>query len=371
MAFVAELAHCRDEVAPAPWKSVSAVIRDELGERARHLVQLEVTPLAAGSMAEVHGAALDDGTRVVVKVQRPGLRCVLAKDLAVLRLIARVAARCSSTLRAANPEALVEDFACGLSEQLSFSAELANLRRMRVALASLPVRLPRAWPALCSERVLVMERLDGISVSDFSSRCSNDADRRALVTTIAESVLIPALAGAVFHGDVHAGNMLVLPDGELGLLDFGLVCRLEPALADRLAETLAAVAGGRLAEAALGIVSLAKGECADLAAFVGELQGFVSTCLDRPIGEISIARTLAALLPLAARNGLELPDELVAFFKQLIYLDGVCQELEPSFDLLQDGGRLIEHARAPREYPCEPATPCRRVTVPARAVMHG
>jgi ubiquinone biosynthesis protein len=365
-AFVDELAHCRDHVAPAPWDSVSALIFLELGERARHLLRLEEAPIAAGSMAQVHAAVLTDGTRVVVKVQRPALHGVLAKDLAVLRLVARLAARWSRTLRAANPSALVEDFARGISEQLSFRTELANLKRMRVALAPMSVRIPRVCEALCTEHVLVMERLDGVSVSDLSSIGAFGVDRHALVTTIVESLLVPALAGSVFHGDAHAGNLLVTPTGELALLDFGLVAKLQPAVADQLGGLLSAVFNRHFEEAGLRIFSLARGECPDVAAFAIEVQSLVSGCLDRSIGELNVASTISDLLSLAARNGLNLPEDIVAFFKQLVYLDGICRGLDPGFDLLGDGGAIVDAARTRPFAACSPSPRRRRVAVPGR-----
>lgn len=365
-AFVDELAHCRDNVTPASWPAVSALICHELGERARHLCDLDPAPIAAGSMAQVHGAFLGDGTPVVVKVQRPGLPTVLAKDLAVLRLVARLAARLSRTMRAANPSALVEDFARGLSEQLSFRTELANLKRMRVALAPVSVRIPQTFRALCTEHVLVMERLDGVKVTDVASLDALGVERRALVATIAESLLVPALAGSVFHGDAHAGNLLVTTDGELALLDFGLVEKLERPTAHEVGEMLSAVVKGRFDEAGLRILSLAKGSCADLPAFAAEVQSLVGRCLDRSIGELNVARTISELLALAARNGLDLPQELVAFFKQLVYLDGICRGLDPGFDLLADGGDVVQAAREPRFSACAPAPRHRRSVRPSR-----
>lgn len=359
-AFVNELAHCRDDVAPAPWEAVSALIGAELGERARHLLYLDPVPLAAGSMAQVHGALLSDGTRVVVKVQRPRLHSVLSQDLAVLRLVARLATRWSGKMRAANACGLVEDFARGLVEQLSFRTELANLQRMRVALAGLPVRIPTVRRSLCSERVLVMERLDGVSVGDLAALEELEIDRHALVTTIAESLLVPALAGSVFHGDAHAGNLLLTPGGELALLDFGLVAKLEARMAEQLGGLLSAVVNRRFDEAGMRIFALAQGDCPDVAGFALEVQSLVGGDLDLTIGELNVARTISDLLSLAARHGLDLPEELVAFFKQLVYLDGICRALAPGYDLLGDGGQVVEAARQRSFAACAPVTRRRR-----------
>ena len=344
--WVDELAHCRDDVRAASWKRVSRLIRHELGERYRHLLDLDPVPLAAGSMAQVHAAHLADGTPVVVKVQRPNLYGVLVQDVCLLRLAVRLARRLRPSLSAANLDALVDDFAAGLDQQLSFGTEIANLERMRVALSGLPVRIPRVWKSLSSERVLVMERLDGVRIDDLAAIDALSIDRSTVVTTVAETLIVPALAKGVFHNDMHAGNMLVLPDGSLGLLDFGVIGRLEGTARRAASDLLAAVVNCRVDDVLNAILRLVDTRQIDLAAIAPDVQALIATCLDRPLGEIDVPDTLRSILALAVRHSLVLPEALVGLFKQIMYLDGVCRTLDPEFDLLGDGAAIIDRARA-------------------------
>ncbi|HKA05328.1 MAG TPA: AarF/UbiB family protein, partial [Acidimicrobiales bacterium] len=220
-AWVDEMAHCRDEVPAARWKAISQLLADELRERRDQLAEINPEPIAAGSMAQVHAAVLGDGTPVVIKVQRPGLRKVLAADIGLVRIIARLLARLSPTCAAANPVALVDEFATGLDDQLSFRREAANVQRMGIALASLAVHVPKVFTDLSTDRVLVMERLEGVRADDIEAVNGLGLDRSAIVRTVMASLILPAMREGMFHGDMHPGNILALPDGRIGLLDFG------------------------------------------------------------------------------------------------------------------------------------------------------
>src|SRR5262249_47430726 len=152
---------------------------------------------------------------------------VLAADIGLLRRIARLLARLSPTCAAANPVALVDEFAAGLDDQLSFRREAANVQRMRIALTSLAVHVPKVFMDLSTDRVLVMERLDGVRADDIEAVNRLGLDRPAIVRTVLASLIVPAMRQGMFHGDMHSGNMLVLPDGRIGLLDFGVLGHLD------------------------------------------------------------------------------------------------------------------------------------------------
>ena len=226
--WIDELSSCRDEVPPVSWAAVKAVIDRELGAKAAALVDIERQPLAAGSMSQVHAARLADGTEVVVKVQRPGLERVLRQDLHLLRTGARLLVRIRPSLQAVNPTGLVEDFAESIGQQLSFQTEIANMTTMRRALRGCPsVVVPRVWPELSTDHVLVMERSDrGGGRRAEGLRCHGRGPSRRPRGARGQPARVGPGTGT-FHGDLHAGNMLVREDGRLVLLDFGVVGRLD------------------------------------------------------------------------------------------------------------------------------------------------
>jgi predicted unusual protein kinase regulating ubiquinone biosynthesis (AarF/ABC1/UbiB family) len=344
-AWVDEMAHCRDEVPPARWKAISQLLADELGERREELAEINPEPIAAGSMAQVHAAVLGDGTPVVVKVQRPGLRKVLTADIALLRIIARLLARLSRTCAAANPVALVNDFATGLNDQLSFRREAANVQRMGIALASLTVHVPKVVTDLSTDRVLVMERLEGVRADDINGVNELGLDRSAIVRTVMASLILPAMREGIFHGDMHAGNMLVLPNGRIGLLDFGVLGHLDAPSRDVLCDLLVAVVDRRFGDVALALFGVIDVSGVDQPALVQEARAFLAAHLDTSLARLDLCAIITGILGIAARNGCRLRDSLVSFIKQLLYIDGVCRELDPDFEVLGDARPIISMAR--------------------------
>jgi ubiquinone biosynthesis protein len=343
-AWVDEMAHCRDKVPAARWRAISRLLADELGERRDELAKINPEPIAAGSMAQVHAAVLGDGTPVVVKVQRPGLRKVLAADIGLLRNMAGLLARVSPTCAAANPVALVDEFAIGLNDQLSFRREAANVQRMGPALASLAVQVPKVFTDLSTDRVLVMERLEGIPGDDIEAVNRLGLDRSAIVRTMVASLILPAMRDGVFHGDMHPGNMLVLPDGRIGLLDFGVLGHLDATSRAALCDLLVAVADMRFGDVALAVFGMIDVSRVDQAALVQEVGAFLAAHLDTSLAGLDLRATITGVLGIASRHGCALRDSLVAFLKQLVYIDGVCRELEPDFDVLGDTRPIISMA---------------------------
>ncbi len=337
--WVEVFASCQSDVAAAPASQIADIVRSELGTRALQLIDLSTEPIAAGSIAQVHSARLADGTEVVVKVQRPGIERVLAEDVRMLRFLARVATALRPSLRAANPAAIVDEFAAGLAEQISFRRELSNICRMREVLHAWPIVLPAPVESLSTERVLVMERIRGVRIDDAAGVEAIGADASALLRTLAGSLLDSALCAGTFHGDLHAGNMLVTEDGRLALLDFGVLGSLAPSTRSAVRQLLLSVLDKDLCGMASAMVELADG--ADLGAAIPEIQAWAFRALAGPLSDLDIAEVLGDLLGIASRHGIVLPGSLVAFFKQVMYLDGVACALDPSFDLLADGAALM------------------------------
>ncbi|MBO0887071.1 MAG: AarF/ABC1/UbiB kinase family protein [Acidimicrobiales bacterium] len=342
--WVDEMAHCRDDVPTASWKSVSRLLAAELGGRRQLLGRIDEAPMAGASIAQVHAAELADGTPVVVKVQRPGLENVLAGDIRVLRVVARLAARLSPTCAAANPALLVDDFAKELSEQLSFHQEIANLQTMSRVLADLPVRVPRVFAELSSGRVMIMERLNGVAIDDTLAMEAHGLDRTDIVRTVLASLILPALGQGIFHGDMHAGNMMVLADGRLGLMDFGILGHLDPVARAMGSQILHAGVNRRFGEVAGATLMMANATKVDGTTAIPELGDFLTCHFDPSSGDLDVAEVLRGILRLAARHGCALPESLVGFFKQLVYVDGVCRKLSPDFDVLDDLAPIVSVA---------------------------
>ncbi len=338
--LVEEFAHCQDSVPPESWETVGATLRSELGDLQGKFRWIDWRPMAAGSIAQVYPATLVDGSDVVIKVQRSDLHDTLRQDLRMLLAGARVAVKVAPRLAAANPVGVIEDFARGLIEELAFRVEASHMDRLRTIFEDWPISIPTVHWDLTTDKVLVMERLDGVKVSDTFALDRIAVDREALADTILAATMASGLRHGFFHGDGHAGNMLVLEGGRLGLLDFGIVGRLSPDHRLNLSHLLYALVDKRFDIVATSIMAMADMSGADIEGAVADLQAISAQYLDLPLEEIPMGKLLGDLLRSANRHGVVLPTDLVLMFKQILYLDGLGRVLNPGFDVFADGERF-------------------------------
>jgi ubiquinone biosynthesis protein len=345
--FIAELTRLQDHAEPAPWEQVEEVIAQSLGPPGQVFAELKQEPAAAASIAQVHRARLrrdggvDAEVEVAVKVQRPGIRATVEQDLDILQRLAVRLERRARWARAVGAVSVARGFAAAMREELDFRVEARNTAavaatwagQQRVVGSGVSVTLPAVHEQLCTEHVLVIEWLDGVNLR-AAGQLINDRglDRAALSRALLRSMVYQITEGGVFHADPHPGNVLLLTDGRLAMLDFGSVGRLD--------------ARQRLA---LQDLLLALGR-ADPAAFRDALLELVTRAeevddqlLERALGQF-MARHLtggAAATPemftdlfrLASRFELAIPPEIATVLRALGTLEGTLTLLTPGVDI--------------------------------------
>ena len=229
---VDEFATLRDRVPPEPFAAVRAVVEEDLGKKLEEVFErFDEQSLAAASIAQVHAAKLRTGEEVVVKVQRPQVAKLVRSDLRAMAWIAPFLTGRIPVAALANPPALVELFAETISEELDFRLEAENMldiARLLQDAGQTKLVVPRPHPELVTRRVLVMERLTGYTISQADEMRAAGIDTEAVLRALLISFLEGAMIYGVFHGDLHAGNLFVLPDGRVALLDFGMTGRMTP-----------------------------------------------------------------------------------------------------------------------------------------------
>lgn len=356
--LVEEFSHCQDAVPAEPWEVAATAIEQELGDLDDHFRRVDWRPLAAGSIAQVHAAELHNGEQVVIKVQRTNLEAVLRQDLRMIMGGARLAVRLRPSLAVANPVGVIEDFADTLVQELSFRREGAHMDEMRRCFGGWPVVIPEVHHELTTDRVIVMERLYGTKVgADLVPRSQEDGE--SFADLIIGGFLSTALREGVFHGDGHAGNMFLLPDGRLGLLDFGIMGRLSDDERAAVSRFLHAIFEARYDDVIAGIIDLTGASMSDVDAAVTDLADVAGRYLGGPLADMRMGALFGELLSSANRHGMSLPTNHVLLFKQLLYLDGLCRRLNPGFDVFRDGSRYVpyfapEAGGAPRGAPVIP-----------------
>ena len=298
---------------------------------ARAFASIDPTPLAAASIGQVHRAVLSSGERVVVKIQRPGLKGTVKSDLALMRFFAGLLAQAIPEIAAMDPLALLDAFERSITRELDFTREAANAARLSALLAGAPeVRLPRIVTTLVRPTVLVMEEIHGRKLSALAEP-EQKAARAALLRAFSRQIL----DHGVFHADPHPGNVLVEEDGRLVLIDLGAVERVDERLRAGVGRLVRAMSLGRtraLADAVLALSPDGASVAVDRARLERELAQLVADAS----GQADGARVLAQMVALGRTHKLRMQPSLLALIRALALLDGVLRGLDPARNLVAD-----------------------------------
>jgi ubiquinone biosynthesis protein len=339
--IVSQFRLLRDRVPPEPFDTVRRILEAELGGPLdATFAVFDETPIAAASIAQVHGARLRSGEDVVVKVQRPDVAELVRRDLAAMSFFAPFLVGRIPVATLANPPALIELFAETIVEELDFRLEAANMLDVGHVLAETDQRsmiVPRPHPRLVTRRMLVMERLDGFAWDDVEGMRSSGIDTTAVLRAAMISFFEGTFLYGVFHGDLHGGNLLVRADGRVALLDFGITGRLGET--QRLA-FLQLLIGGSTSNIPIQVQALKDLGALPADADIDEV--ITDLGLDQPspdVTQLSADELTAQLRDLTKQllaYGARLPKELMLFVKDLLFLDGAVATLAPEIDLLAE-----------------------------------
>jgi ubiquinone biosynthesis protein len=335
---------CRDTVPPMATGLPEAIFEETFGAPLETLLDdFDPVPIGSASIGQVHAARLPDGTDVVVKFRRPGLREQFEIDLRAMALAAAAAERASKAVRVANLSGFVELFAELVLEEIDFRLEALN--QIELALASEDAghdyaTYPRPVPHLVTENVLCMTRVEGVPYTQALEAYPGVVDGERLLRLAITSVLEHTVAYGVFHGDLHAGNVLISPNGDFSLLDFGIAGRLDPR---QRAAIVRFLFGFGRNDTKLQLQALRQFGAiparANLDALARQMEDSLDAidpslrARDRDLTIDQLGQALGAVIRVLAVNGFRLPKELVLFFKNLLYLNGFAATLAPETNL--------------------------------------
>lgn len=351
-AYVASLSRLQDALEPFPAEIARETIEDELGVRLSKVFDhFEETPIAAASLGQVHAATLRGGRPVVVKVQRPGIRRLVLDDLDVLENIAERLEAHTERGRLLAVTDLLGQFRRSLLDELDYRKEAANLVRLREIVVDQPhLLVPAPYDDYTTSRVLTMERVRGKKVTELSGLARLDVDGDLLARELFRAYLDQILVHGFFHADPHPGNVLLTPDGQLGLIDVGMVARVPPELRDRLVRLLLAVGERRGEEVARITAELSEpaGDC-DLRRFTSDVADLVERRAGSTVEELDAGRLVLELTRSCAAAGLRPPPELSMIGKALLNLDMVARILDPDVapvEILQEQALTLARSGA-------------------------
>lgn len=335
--YIAELSHLQQDAGPVPWGEIEALLTEELGARTQCFATISAEPLAAASIGQAHRGRLHDGTEVILKVQRPGIRPVVERDLDIAVRLAETLQASTDWGRALGVLDLVKGFAAALLEELDFRIEGRNMAAVAAATADHPAPemvIPAHFPELSSERVLVAEFLPGNTLSKPASVSDRThAQREKDATMLFGFLLREVIVDGVFHADPHPGNVMVLDDGRLGLIDFGSVGKIDSQLRAALQRLFVAVEHAdpqQLFDALFELVLRPEG--LDEQRLRRDLGQFMARNLG--IGQTMHITMFTELVRLGYAYGLAVPSEVAGAFRAFGIMEGTLKVLAPGFDMM-------------------------------------
>ncbi|CAN0923758.1 Uncharacterized aarF domain-containing protein kinase At5g05200, chloroplastic [Linum grandiflorum] len=364
--YVEEFQQCFDRAPTIPFQEIQAILREELGRPIEAVYEyVDPTPIASASIAQVHGARLKGSQEdVVIKVLKPGIEDILVADLNFIYIVARIFEFLSPEFSRTSVVGIVKDIRASMLEEVDFTKEAANIESFRRYLESMGLTrqatAPKVYHHCSSRRVLTMERLYGVPLTDLDSISSLVADPEASLITALNVWFGSLLACESFHADVHAGNLWLLRDGRIGFLDFGIVGRISPKTWGAMEVFLGSIATEEYESMASALTEMgATNKSVDTKAFARDLEKIfsslkdmdteivVATARDGSTNATAVAanvmvdeRQMNALfldvVRVSESYGLRFPREFALLLKQLLYFDRYTRLLAPNMNMLQD-----------------------------------
>lgn len=335
-AYLDALARLQDNIAPFPYTDVERTVQDALGVRlSKAFTEFGHQPIAAASLGQVHRAVLRGGREVAVKVQRPGIREQVIRDLDSLDDVAALLNRFSAATRNMDPVRVLEEFRRTMMSELDYREEARNMVSLAHQLRDYGrILVPLPVDDFTTARVLTMDYIAGIKITAVSRVEWTEVDGAGLADELYRAYLQQILVDGVFHADPHPGNVLLTADHHIALLDLGMVGRLPSSMQDQLFRLLLAIADARGDEAAS--VAIAIGEQHgdfDEAGLRRAIVDMVGRYHRQALGELNVGRVMLEMARTGNRHGVRMSPDLVLLGKTLLNLDEIGRVLDPEFDV--------------------------------------
>ncbi|KAI9377407.1 hypothetical protein POPTR_019G061300v4 [Populus trichocarpa] len=364
--YVQEFQNCFDRAPSVPFQEIQAILREELGRPIDSVYEyVDPTPVASASIAQVHAARLKGSQdNVVIKVLKPGIKDILVADLNFVYIVARILEFLNPELSRASLVGIVKDIRESMLEEVDFYKEAANIEAFRSYLEAMGLTrqatAPKVYQHCSTQRILTMERLYGVPLTDLDSISSLVSSPETSLITALNVWFGSLLACETFHADVHAGNLWLLRDGRIGFLDFGIVGRISPKTWTAMEVFLASIATEEYESMASALIEMgATNKDVDVMAFAKDLEKIfssiqdldtdliVATARDTTTNATAVSanvvvdeRQMNALfldvIRVSESYGLKFPREFALLMKQLLYFDRYTRLLAPNLNMLQD-----------------------------------
>ncbi len=354
MEYIEELSKLQDKIPAFAFEQVRKVVDTEFGMSPEDLFDsLEEEPFASASIGQVHRAVLKDGEAVAVKFQRPGIQKIIEVDLEIMLHLATLAERHIEELSFHRPVKIVEEFAKTLEKEIDYQNEATNMERVaRHFLDNPHVYIPKVYRETTTTRVLTTEFIEGIKISDIEGLEAAGLDRTILTARGADLVLEQIFVHGFFHADPHPGNIFVLPDNVICLLDFGMTGLVDRQTREDFVDLLDSIVHQNEIRAAQVLLKLTYWENEpERRQFEREVADFMGRHLYKPLKDIELGKLLQQLLELATTLRLRIPPDIFLMMKAFSTVEGVGHMLDPDFDMIAQATPFITEVKLARYKP--------------------
>jgi len=334
--YIAEFEKLQDQVPPMAFEELLLQLEEDLGGTIDELfAEVEQVPLAAASIAQVHKAVLKDGTPVILKIRRPGLRKLIEADLRLLHRIVEIAESESLEFRRFHPKEVLRQFNQSLRRELDLAAECRNAERIAANLADdINIKIPRVYWQWTCERLNVQEYIEGIQGRDLAAVEKAGLDRKLLAERGTGAVMKMIMEDGFFHADPHAGNVFYLQDNKLAFIDFGMVGRLTEDRRDQVVRLLYGMTNHLPNKVAEILEDWSDNISTDEQMLTIDLEAFVDQYSSLALKDLNLTDMMSDLMAILRDHKLILPADLALLIKTYITMDGLGRHLNPEFNTL-------------------------------------
>ncbi len=345
MAYIDELEKLQDAVPPFDTATAKEIVEEDIGPIEDAFEEFEDEPLAAASIAQVHRATLHNGDEVVVKIRRPGIKEQIRKDLDILLFMAKEGEKHIGELKAMRAHKAVKEFAEWTRDELDLRKEARNAQILQKNMAEEErVKVPDVYTDLTTERVLVMEYVDGVKSNDAEALQELDIDAEEIAHTAIRAGLKQTIRDGFFHADPHPSNFLISEDGNLIYLDFGMMGKMTVTTRRNLGLLLLHAANEEV-DAAVDVVKqmATLEDDADIQGLKQDIEESILAIRNTTLEEQSITKALFEIAVRASERGVHVPSSTVILAKSMLTMEGIGLTIYPEFQIKEEFEKTVEH----------------------------
>lgn len=336
--YLEELEHLQDKVPSFPFKEVQETLERELqGPLDEFFQDFQREPLAAASIGQVHRAITRDGNPVVVKIQRPGVDNIIELDLAIMQNMAQLVRERIFVDPLYDPEEIVNEFASSIKQELDYRIEGRNIQRFQKNFQNdSRIRIPSVYWNVTTRTILTMEEIKGLKIIDVKKVKAAGHDCQRLARIGAEAFMKQVLIHGFFHGDPHPGNIFVTPDGQLGMVDFGVTGRVSEGDLEIFASIFIGIIRRDTKAVARALLEIGEmGETINPRNLHKDLGELIDDYYGVRLKDIRVGELLMKIFHLAKKYQIKLPGDLIVLARALMTMEGGGKKLDPDFDVFQ------------------------------------